>query len=200
MAKATPPDNVDDLEPSKGGRPPHVPTEMSRRIVRKMCVWANQPQIADMLDIGEGTLRKYYKRELQIGKLEAHDAVYSTFLLNCVGGPNRDWSKSSVAAQIWYQKTRMGLKEDPLEITTPDGRPIQIEGDSARELIASRIASIAANLRAEGDPGRPDGGATRSPPLGLEILPAPGADLTYRVVGDMADPGGPGVREDEVGS
>jgi hypothetical protein len=186
---------------TRDGRPPYQPSAKDREYVERLVATGHtQAQAATIMKISVNTLRKYFPDELDVAAIKANEAVGSIAFLRATGGPARDWTKASDTQIIWWLKCRAGWRESPIEITTPDGRPLQIEGGSARELIASRIASIAANLRAEGDLGQPDGGTALSPPVGLEILPPAGADAPRGSLVDMADPSGPGVRKDEVGS
>ncbi len=56
------------------GRPPHHPTDMQRRLVQVLASeGVSQVQICGVLDISEKTLRKRYRKQLDIGaaKLEA---------------------------------------------------------------------------------------------------------------------------------
>lgn len=57
-----------------GGRPPHLPSNMSRRLVELLAARAvPQTQICRVLNLDQKTLRKHYRRELDRGaaKLEA---------------------------------------------------------------------------------------------------------------------------------
>lgn len=74
--------NPTDAKPKdKGGRPPHVPSDPIRNIVR-MCKGFGIPQeeIALALDISLGTLKKNYKRELKMGRAQTQMQLVSNLL------------------------------------------------------------------------------------------------------------------------
>lgn len=86
------------------GRPPHVPTDMQRRLVEVLAAQGiPQSHISGTLGIDGKTLRRRYRRELDIGaaKLEAALALR---LLDIAGG------KSAVAlkAIIFLLRSRFG--------------------------------------------------------------------------------------------
>lgn len=59
---------------SKGGRPRHYPTEMQRRLVQELAAYGiPQREIGHALAVDPKTLRKCYRRELDVGatKLQA---------------------------------------------------------------------------------------------------------------------------------
>ena len=97
------------------GRPPHVPTEESRRFVGSLVTVLNvtHRQVAEVMRLAVGTLRKHYREELDKAKLEIDIAVSETFIAKCLGGTGaegdpRDWRKADTTALIWYTKARMG--------------------------------------------------------------------------------------------
>jgi hypothetical protein len=64
-----------------------------------------QPDIATWLKIGVKTLRKYFRRELDTGAIEANMRVASALYANAT-------KHNHVGAQIWWTKARMGWKEN----------------------------------------------------------------------------------------
>ncbi len=191
--------------PVAEGQRPHEPTDMTRKAVESMTAYGiPQAQICAVIGVSEKTLRAHYREILDTAAVKANTAVMQTLFLRAVGGPNRDWEKASDTANIWWGKVRMGLKEPATEITTPDGRPIQIE-DSPRDIIIGRLAGIAERLRESRSFGRPDGEPAIESPVGLELLGPPRTDDAPRLegrgcepgpVGDVAPDGGAGKRED----
>lgn len=66
---------------SKGGRPTFVPKDEHRRIVKIMAGFAiPQQQIALALEISDRTLRKHFKRELQISAAQVHAQLAGNLL------------------------------------------------------------------------------------------------------------------------
>jgi hypothetical protein len=185
-----------------GGRKPHQPTDVTRRAVERFSAMGQtQVQICQVMGMSEVTLRKFYHEELKTAAIKANADVAQSLFYQAVGGPKRDWTRAVTTAGIWWSKSRMGWKEQPLEVTTPDGKPFQVEDVTAREFIARRIASLAANLRSGEDPKGPDGGAASGADGGLGgLLGSPGTSDAEGQLGDVAGAGGPGIREDEDGS
>src|SRR3954470_4786695 len=88
----------------EGGRPPHEPTDETRRLVEMMAGCGTpQMQIAPMVGISDETLRKYYRRELDPGLIEANPQVRQALFRQAIGG--------DVTAAIWWSKCRMGWRE-----------------------------------------------------------------------------------------
>lgn len=66
---------------SKGGRPTFVSKDEHRRIVKIMAGFAiPQQQIALALEISDRTLRKHFKRELQISAAQVHAQLAGNLL------------------------------------------------------------------------------------------------------------------------
>jgi hypothetical protein len=189
-----------EIEPyldTRDGRPEHEPTDKDRRVVSMMSVWADQEQVSKAIGISPATLRKYYAKELEVGKLAACNEVVKTNYLRAIGGPQKEWQKASDTAAIWFMKVFMGLKEGPLEVTTPEGRPLQVEGIGSLDAIASRIAEYRERRRSQDDPGVIDGTATSGPPMEVGLLGSPGAENSAGRLDGMAGPGWARVGEDE---
>ena len=109
-------------------------------------VGLTQEEMAAVLEIAVETLVKHYAVELATAAAAANEAVGKSLWMQAVGGPTKDWTKAVPAAGIWWSKTRMRWKEPPAEhrLSGPTGGPIQSEGVSARELIESELARLAA--------------------------------------------------------
>jgi hypothetical protein len=86
----------------------YVPTEQQQREVLLLAGYGiRQDEIATLLDIAPKTLRKAFRRQLDIGAIEANARVAQALYTNAVKNMN-------VAAQIWWTKCRMGWREpDP---------------------------------------------------------------------------------------
>ncbi len=81
------------------------PTDGQRRQVLTMIGFGiPQEEIATALEIDKKTLYKHFRRELDTGATEANVRVAQALYTNAV-------KNMSVAAQIWWTKTRMGWKE-----------------------------------------------------------------------------------------
>jgi hypothetical protein len=86
------------------GQPPHTPTDQTRQLVQMMAgCGIPQMQIAPLVRISDETLRKYYRRELDLGSIEANAKVAEALFRQAIGG--------NTAAAIWWTKCRMGWRE-----------------------------------------------------------------------------------------
>ena len=96
------------------GRPPHIPTEQQRSLVRSLNI-AGWPRadIASVLDIGLETLLTSYDDELDKAKATVDAMVTRTIVMKATGGPEGDWQKADLVAAIFFAKTQMGWREPP---------------------------------------------------------------------------------------
>ena len=104
--------------PEGPGRPPHQPTEQSRIQVKTLAaVGIRHEDIASKLGISADTLTKYYRQELDEGRIDANAQI---------GKSLYDQAKSgNTTAMIFWLKTRAGWKETNVtELTNSDGSPI----------------------------------------------------------------------------
>jgi len=180
-----------DADPRHGGMREHEPTAQNRKVVEGMAaVGVPQVSIAEALSISPSTLRTHYRQELTMGKIKAHRAVGQSLYWQAVGGPQHDWEKARPVCAIFWAKSQMGWKEQPIEFTTPDGRPLEIKDTSARDIILSELASIAERRRQGELANAPDGDTTRVPQEGLALLGPPGADSSPGGLDELAPAGG----------
>lgn len=95
---------ADEPLPNLGGRPAFEPTDEQRRTVTDMAaVGITQEQIALYLDIDDNTLRKHFRRELDVAALEANVKVAKSLYVKALSG--------DIGAAVWWTKTRMGWRE-----------------------------------------------------------------------------------------
>jgi len=96
----------------------HTPTEESRKLVRTLAaVGIRFEDIASKLEIGQDTLVKYYRRELDEGRIDANASIGKTLFEQAKAG--------NTAAAIFWLKTRAGWKETAVtEVTGKDGAPL----------------------------------------------------------------------------
>jgi hypothetical protein len=89
----------------------------------------------------EKSLRKHFRVELDSGKFKI-DMVAGGAI---VAGLKSNDERVRLDAAKYYTARRMGWKETVTQETVgADGGPVQIQDVTARELLASRIAGIAA--------------------------------------------------------
>jgi hypothetical protein len=101
-------------EVKKGGRPPHQPTDQSRKFVEAMAACGiDQDSIGRVVGISDATLRKHYPEEIATAAIKANAMVGQSLLHQAIGGPEHNWREASTSAAIWWSKTRMGWKEPP---------------------------------------------------------------------------------------
>ena len=96
----------------------HSPTPATRSLVEiHSSVGTRQEVIADLLDIDEKTLRKYYRKELDQSLAKANATI---------GGKLFNKAKDGdVASMIFWLKTRAGWKETTVH-EGPNGGAVQI--------------------------------------------------------------------------
>ncbi len=118
---------VDDLskdneEGGKVGRPPHLPTSDTRnKVFMLSSVGTRHEDIATVLSISADTLTKYYKEELDKGRIEANASVAETLFKQAKEG--------NTTAMIFWLKSRAKWKESTQhEISgNPDGTPVEVK-------------------------------------------------------------------------
>ncbi len=99
-------------------RPRFVPTEERRRTVMAMSGYGiKHKAIATVLGLrSEKTLRKYFRKELDRGAIDAMTQVFQTLYQMATSGKH-------VAATIFWIKTRGGLREIHVVEARPAGTP-----------------------------------------------------------------------------
>jgi hypothetical protein len=98
--------NATEIVKDSGGRPPHEPTEQSRKFVKSMLGdGLKQPAVCAVLDISENTLRN--PRELESAEFEVHAMVGQSLVFNAIGGPDRDWREANI--DTTKRRRRRGL-------------------------------------------------------------------------------------------
>jgi hypothetical protein len=99
------------------GRKAHNPDEKSRKFVEAMAASGiDQDSIGRVVGVSDATLRKHYAEELATAAAKANAMVGQSLFHQAVGGPERDWTKASTTAGIWWEKTRMGRREPKHEV------------------------------------------------------------------------------------
>ena len=108
--------------PRKAGRPPHLPNADTRNKVYMLStVGTRHEDIASVLGITHDTLVKYYKEELDKGRIEANASVAETLFKQAKEG--------NTTAMIFWLKSRAKWKESTQhEISgNPDGTPVEVK-------------------------------------------------------------------------
>ena len=108
------------LVKKKVGRPAYLVTADTRnRVYSLSIVGTRYEDIALVLDISPDTLTKYYKGELEKGRIEANAAVAGTLYEKAKQG--------DTSSMIFWLKTRAGWSEkNTTELTGEGGAPISI--------------------------------------------------------------------------
>jgi phosphohistidine phosphatase SixA len=116
-------DNPEMIEKvKKAGRPPHLPNADTRNKVYMLStVGTRHEDIASVLNISHDTLVKYYKEELDKGRIEANASVAETLFKQAKEG--------NTTAMIFWLKSRARWKESTQhEISgNADGTPIEVK-------------------------------------------------------------------------
>jgi hypothetical protein len=113
---------VDNVDASKGGRPPHLANETTRnKVFMLSTVGTRHEDIATVLGISADTLTKYYHDELAKGRIEANASVAETLFKQAKEG--------NTTAMIFWLKSRAKWKETSQhEISgNPDGTPVEVK-------------------------------------------------------------------------
>ena len=106
----------------KVGRPAHLPNADTRnRVYMLSTVGTRHEDIASVLSITHDTLVKYYKEELDKGRIEANASVAETLFKQAKEG--------NTTAMIFWLKSRARWKESTQhEISgNPDGTPVEVK-------------------------------------------------------------------------
>ena len=106
----------------KGGRPPHLPSADTRnKVFMLSSVGTRHEDIATVLSISTDTLTKYYKEELDKGRIEANASVAETLFKQAKEG--------NTTAMIFWLKSRAKWKESTQhEISgNADGTPVEVK-------------------------------------------------------------------------
>jgi hypothetical protein len=103
------------------GQPPYAATDKDRLTVKVMVAGGiEQVAIAGVLGISAPTLRKHFRREIQIGAAEIGAQVVTSLITMAVGKPSRRATETTAAqpaiapnvnAAKWYTQARMGWSE-----------------------------------------------------------------------------------------
>ena len=89
----------------------HIPTDQSRKFVEEMVAGGiKEERIAQVLDLHEVTMRRYYREEIDKGAIRMDHLVGRTLAYQAAGGPRVTGSRLSQACTIFYAKTRLGYR------------------------------------------------------------------------------------------
>jgi len=102
------------------GRPPHQPTDENRTKIKAWAaVGVRHEDIAAKLGISADTLVKYYRQELDDGRIDANAQIGKSLYEQAKAG--------NTTAMIFWLKTRAGWKETNVtELTGSDGSPLKV--------------------------------------------------------------------------
>ncbi len=105
-------------------RRPHEPSKESRQLVQlHATIGTPQKVIADILDIDDKTLTKYYRAELDQAMARANASVGGALFNKA--------TKGDTAAMIFWMKTRAGWREKQEIDMTSNGGPLTIQWKNA---------------------------------------------------------------------
>jgi hypothetical protein len=101
-------------EVDKGGRPPHIPDEKTRKTVEAMSSYGvPQEDIALVLDIDRKTLSKHYRRELDTAATKANAMVAGRLYQKCM--------KDDTSSIIFWLKTRAKWRDNSKDDDADNG-------------------------------------------------------------------------------
>lgn len=130
----------------------HVPTDEDRQKVKAASGFGlPHDRIAQLMNLSEKTLRRRYRAELNDGRATAHFNVAKTTYEQAVSGKNPTMT-------IWYEKTRMGMRET-MQVATPPGEAL-VSAVGEPELLGAYFARLGrAGAAASGSAPGADSGA-----------------------------------------
>ena len=103
----------------------HIPTDETRKLARTLsAVGITYEDIAAKINISSDTLVKYYKQELDDGRVDANATVAKGLFEQAKNG--------NVAASIFWLKTRAGWKETQVQEITGNSTVNKIEIELVR--------------------------------------------------------------------
>lgn len=99
----------------------HEPSDTSRAMVKALSAYGvPHEDIACRLEISHDTLERHYRRELDLGRIEANAKVAGKLYQLAT---QEDVTKASITAMIFWLKTRARWSEtERHEIVGPDGK------------------------------------------------------------------------------
>lgn len=119
-------------------KPPHVPIERDRRMVRMMiAAGIAYDDVAIGMGIGKTTLQKHYREELKTGIILANAMVVANLYRHATG----DHPNAAVAAAKWWTQARMGWSEKH-EFSGPGGTPLNPAGPSYVVRMPTPVESV----------------------------------------------------------
>lgn len=135
---------------NEGGRPQHKPDEKSRVQVKMLAAMGiGVDDIAKVVGVSAPTLRKHYEHEIEIGRIEANAKVAGSLFKAATAN-----DKGSVAAAIFWLKTRAGWREEQAERAPRDSSPQPV---GKKEQAAQDALTAQAGTDWEHLLGRPSG-------------------------------------------
>jgi hypothetical protein len=131
----------DSAREHTGGKPAHVPDAKSRAQVESMAgMGMRQERIAEVIGCDPKTLRKYYARDLRVGKTKASvnvaNALYKMATEDRVPSAAIFWLK---AQEGWSDKGPAG--DDEAESAKRERRPLVVQVVDARKRPAENEAA-----------------------------------------------------------
>lgn len=115
----------------------HIPTEVFRRQVQMFrAMGYNQGKIADLLMIGEKTLRKHYKWELENGVEEYHGLIAANLMQIAAMPGHRDAAK---VGMWWLERRAAEFRPTRgVEVTGANGGPVTTQALAQPPVLDSR--------------------------------------------------------------
>ena len=110
---------TDEIVVKGPGRPPHVPTDASRKTVKAMVSYGiPQEDIGKVIGVSHDTLNNYYRHEIDTATAEANSMVAQRLYQKCMN--------DDTASILFWLKTRARWAEtQKIEHTGEGGKPIQ---------------------------------------------------------------------------
>lgn len=140
-----------------GGRPPVVLSDAQRVEVEELArVGMTKDLIADHLGVARSTLYCLMDRDEVLARSYARGMAEGLAMVHrsCFAQA-QDGNPAMIQLIL---KTKGGWRETPqaVELSGPEGKPIETKDVSARDILADRISALASRIGADGGTGEPD--------------------------------------------
>ncbi len=116
---------IERARTGKRGQPPYEPSDENRAMVQGMVgLGIRRADLAALMAITQKTLRKHFRKELEVGDAMVVYTVGKSLYLAATTA-HKGHPHGNVAAQMFFLRCRAGWKETSRhEMTGPDGEPI----------------------------------------------------------------------------
>lgn len=145
-----------------------TPTEEQRRIVEALSAYGHTiPEIADMLDKSEATIKRHFQTELRSGKPKANAKVAEALYKTATSGKG---SAQVTAAMFWLKTQARWTTNDTVNVNLPQSGAHLADLRSLPSEDLRALEAIVRRLEAESRPEEPSANRLEGEPNGAATL------------------------------